>query len=76
MNVTEPATRAGGDTTYVMLTCSGCVWLIRLPLTWLFCYPLKMGVAGVWLANMVSLVARTVFCLARVYGRKWGQKLL
>ena len=76
VNVTEPATRAGGDTKYVMLTCSGCVWLIRLPLTWLFCYPLKMGVAGVWLANMVSLVARTVFCLARVYGRKWGQKPL
>ena len=76
VNVTEPATRAGGDTKYVMLTCTGCVWLIRLPLTWLFCYPLKMGVAGVWLANMVSLVARTVFCLTRVYGRKWGQKPL
>ena len=76
VNVTEPATRAGGDTKYVMLTCTGCVWLIRLPLTWLFCYPLRMGVAGVWLANMVSLVARTAFCLTRVYGRRWGQKPL
>lgn len=76
VNVTEPSTRAGGDTKYVMLTCSACVWLIRLPLTWLFCYRLQLGVAGVWLANILSLVGRTGFCLARVYGRKWGQRLL
>lgn len=74
VNVTEPSTRAGGDTKYVMLTCSACVWLIRLPLTWLFCYRLGMSVAGVWLANIISLVGRTAFCLSRVYGRKWGQR--
>ncbi len=76
VNVTEPSTRAGGDTKYVMLTCSACVWLIRLPLTWLFCYPLKLGVAGVWLANLISLVARTILNLTRIYGRKWGRTLL
>lgn len=76
VNVTEPSTRAGGDTKYVMLTCSACVWLIRLPLTWLFCYPLKLGVAGVWLANLISLVARTILNLTRIYSRKWGRTLL
>lgn len=72
VNATEPAARVGGEGRMVMISCCVCVWLIRLPLTYLFCYPLQMGVVGLFLANAISLAARAVWSFIRIQGSKWG----
>ena len=54
-----------------MISSSCCVWLIRLPLTYLFCYVFHLGVLGIYLANIVNLAARATLGLIRYYKGKW-----
>ncbi len=71
VNVVDPCLRAGGDVKYVMFQTFLGVWLVRLPLTWLFSYVMGMGITGVYLANILSLAFRAAIGLVR-YGReKW-----
>lgn len=74
VNASEPAARVGGMGKGVMLSASLCVWLIRVPLTWLFCYPLNMGVIGVYLANTIACYARMFIAIFMVRTKKWGLK--
>lgn len=76
VNVCEPAARVGGYGKSVMVSCCLCVWLIRLPLTYLFCYPLQMSVTGVYLANAVSLLARALCAMVMIGRKKWGLREL
>ena len=50
------------------------VWGIRLPLTWLLCFKLDMGVLGLFLGNTISLAVRTALALVRFAGNKWMYK--
>ena len=74
VNASEPAARVGGMGKGVMISASACVWLIRVPLTWLFCYPLDMGVTGVYLANTVSCYVRLAVAVFMIRSEKWGKK--
>ena len=73
VNVCEPALRVGGDVRFAMLSISLCVLLIRLPLTYLLCVRLGMGVRGVYYANVLSLGTRFVLSYIRINGNKWGK---
>ena len=55
----------------VMLYTAACVWLVRLPLTWLFCYGLGMGATGMLLANIIALFGRALFGIIRLSNGKW-----
>ena len=70
INGVDPQLRAGGDVTFVMIESLLGVWAIRLPLTWLFCMRLDMGVFGIFLANTVSLYFRAALGLIRLHGHK------
>lgn len=71
VNVVDPCLRGGGDVKFVMLQTFIGVWGVRLPLTWLFGYVLKMGITGVYLANIINMMTRASIGLIR-YGReKW-----
>ena len=59
INALEPAVMASGDTSYAMKSTVTGVWLIRLPLSLLFCMVLGWGVRGVYAANIASFVFRT-----------------
>lgn len=74
INAIDPQLKAGGDATFVMVMTVSAVWLIRLPLTWLFCFKLNMGVFGIYLANTVSLYVRAVLGFIRHCGKKWYVK--
>lgn len=74
VNAAEPAARVGGMGKGVMISCIACVWLLRVPLTWFFCYRLDMGVTGVYLANTVACYARTAVAIFLIYRKSWGTK--
>lgn len=74
INAIDPQLRAGGDVRFVMAVTLSAVWLIRLPLTWLFCFHWELGVLGIFLANGISLWVRAGLGLARWFGKKWMYK--
>lgn len=74
INSIDPQLRAGGDVRYVMYITLSAVWLIRLPLTYLFCFVWRFGVPGIFLANSISLYYRAVLGLLRHRGDKWLTK--
>ncbi len=71
INAIDPGLRAGGDSRFAMIESTLGVWCVRLPLTWLMCYRLNMGAAGVFAANTVSLFVRMTLGLIRFHGRRW-----
>ena len=74
VNVCEPAARVGGEVRFTMLAIVGCVWLIRLPLTYLLAIRLNMGVEGIYAANILSLGTRFLLSFCRIIGSRWGKK--
>lgn len=76
VNSAEPGARVGGEAKAVMISCIANVWLVRLPLTYLFCYPLHMGVMGVFLANSIACLIRAVISILLISGKRWGTKEL
>ena len=74
INAIDPQLRAGGDVKYVMIITLTAVWLIRLPLTWLFSFHFDMGVMGIFLANTISLYYRAILGLVRHRGNQWIKK--
>lgn len=71
LNTLNPQLSAGGDVKSVMYTTLIGVWLIRLPLTWLFCYHWTLGSKGVFLANAIALYARAVINIIRIRQGKY-----
>lgn len=71
LNSNDPVLRTAGDVSYVMRYTIFCVWVIRLPLTYLLAYAFNLGAFGVHLANILSLIVRCVFDLRRIHKGKW-----
>ena len=71
INAIDPQLRAGGDVRYVVVVTLSAVWLIRLPLSYLFCFVMDLGVLGIFLANTISLYYRAVLGFLRHCGVKW-----
>lgn len=74
INANDAQLRAGGDVKYVMIVTLTAVWLICLPLTYLFCFVLNWGVLGIYGANTISLYYRAILGLVRHYGDRWMTK--
>lgn len=74
INAMEPGLRTGGDGKCIMLYTVFGVWAVRVPLTWLLCYRLDMGVPGVYIANIVSLTFRALCSQYRFHSGKWLHK--
>lgn len=74
VNCTDPQLRAGGDVRFVMCSTLIAVWIIRLPLTYLFCFVLDWGEIGIYAANTIALFQRASVGLIRRSGKKWIKK--
>lgn len=74
INTFDPALRAGGDPKFVMCNSILGVWLFRIPLTYLFCYRLNMGVFGIFLANFIALMFRGSVGVIRFQKGNWLHK--
>ena len=75
VNASEPGVRVGGMSKHVAVTCTLCVWLIRVPLTWLFSYKFTLGVPGVFYANTIACYARAVFATLMIHSKSRGRKI-
>jgi len=76
VNASEPAARVGGELKSIMFSSIICVWAVRVPLTWLFCYPMNLGVMGVFLANTLACWPRAIVAFLMIYRKRWGVRKL
>ena len=60
-----------GDTKSVMLIVCGTLWLIRIPLAFIFGISLGFGAIGVWWAMNVSIFVQAVLMSVRFFTKKW-----
>lgn len=67
------ALRGAGDTRSVMLITSLRLWLLFIPLTYLFTIMLGTGVTGVWYAEILSFVVFSLVIYRRFVGMKWAE---
>ena len=76
VNASEPGVRVGGMSKHVAVTCTLCVWVIRVPLTWLFSYRFSLGVPGVFYANTIACYARSILAVWMIHSKRWGRKTI
>lgn len=65
--------RGAGDTVYVAVTSLVSIALIRPILTYIFCYPLGIGVIGAWISLIVDQYTRLGFSAIRFSSGKWSR---
>lgn len=70
-NVYAGSLCVAGAPKFVMYITLICVWLVRLPLTYLFCYVLHLGAMGAQLANMLNLFIRGLGSLIYFNMARW-----
>jgi putative MATE family efflux protein len=63
--------RGAGDTRTVMVNTVLRLWLIFIPLAYVFVINMNTGLAGVWYAEMASFAVFATLLLLRFFGRKW-----
>ncbi len=63
--------RGAGDTTYPFLNTVIALYLVRIPLAYMFAITLDYGLPGIWWAMIISNLAETVFIVIRVARKKW-----
>jgi putative MATE family efflux protein len=65
------ALRGAGDTRYPMAVTGGSIWLIRLPLAYLFALVLGWGLLGAWGAFAIDLSLRGLLNFLRFRSGRW-----
>jgi putative MATE family efflux protein len=63
--------RGAGDTRFPMVATGISVWLVRLPLGWLFGVPLGMGLPGVYISNVLDAGVRAGANYWRFRSGRW-----
>ncbi len=65
------ALRGAGDTRSVMIITVSRLWLIFVPLGYLFVLPMGRGIPGLWYAEIISFVLFGTVLYIRFRNRKW-----
>jgi MATE family multidrug resistance protein len=65
------ALRGAGDTRYPMVITGGSIWLVRLPLAYLFTLVLGGGLLGAWAAMAIDMALRGVLNFLRFRAGHW-----
>lgn len=63
--------RGAGDTRWTMIITTGSVWLLRVPLSYLFGIVFGLGLVGVWLGNALDSLLRGLAVTWRYYSGRW-----
>lgn len=63
--------RGSGDTKFVAYTSFFSIGIVRPGATWLFCYPLGLGLIGAWFAFVTDQLLRFIINYARFLKGKW-----
>lgn len=73
MIVMGGALRGAGDTYKLMVYTIVRLWLLFVPLCYVFTLMLNQGVAGLWQAEILSIFATAMITHARFKSRKWSE---
>jgi putative MATE family efflux protein len=73
MMVLSGALRGAGDTRFTLVSTAGGVWLVRLPLAYLFVGPLGLGLVGAWYAMLLELGLRALVFTLRFRSGAWAR---
>ena len=73
MMVLSGALRGAGDTRFTLIGTAGGVWLIRLPLAYLFVGPMGLGLIGAWYALLIELGLRALAFALRFRSGAWAR---
>ncbi|MGM0444918.1 MAG: MATE family efflux transporter [Bacillota bacterium] len=73
MIIMAGALRGTGDTKGVMIITAMRLWLVFVPLTYLFTIYLNQGVTGVWYAEITSFVVFSIVIYKRFYAMEWTE---
>ncbi len=63
--------RGVGDTKWIFAITVGSIYVLRLPLAWILGVSMGYGLAGIWWALSLELVARGVLFLLRFQSSAW-----
>jgi len=63
--------RGAGDTRFPMIITGASIWLIRLPLAYLFAIVLGWGLTGAWGALILDMSVRGIANFIRFRGGRW-----
>lgn len=65
------ALRVAGDAKYVARTSLICITFVRTSVAWFLCYPMKMGVMGIWFGFFFDQYLRLFLNMTRFSSGKW-----
>lgn len=65
------ALQGAGDTRGTFKIVGVCMWLVRLPLAWLFALALHYGASGVWMAMVISMCIQGILMVIRFRRGAW-----
>ena len=65
------ALRGAGDAKYVAFVALITVGILRPGLSWLFAYPMGLGLIGIWFGFLTDQVIRLALNITRFYKAKW-----
>lgn len=65
------ALRGAGDTRFPMFIMLGCIWLVMVPLVYVFGEVLEFGLYGAWTAGSLAIVLMGLCYFARFKTGKW-----
>ncbi|MBI4763070.1 MAG: MATE family efflux transporter [Deltaproteobacteria bacterium] len=63
--------RGAGDTRWVLLIMTGCIWALRLPLAYLLAITFRLGPVGAWSAAVLDINVRGFFLWWRFSKGGW-----
>ncbi|HTZ18406.1 MAG TPA: MATE family efflux transporter [Dissulfurispiraceae bacterium] len=68
--------QGAGDTRGTMWVVGTAMWVIRLPLAYIFALVMGFGATGVWIAMVISMVIQGILMARRFQGGKWKEQVL
>ena len=63
--------RGGGDTRFLLLADSSCVWFISLPLGALAAFVWHMSPFWIYILMKIDYIIKTIWCVFRLVHKKW-----
>ena len=69
--ITSGSLRGAGDTKFTAIVSLVSIAIVRPSLTYLFCYPLNLGLDGAWYSLVIDQFTRLLLVMLRFHQGKW-----
>ncbi len=70
-NVLPNVLRSAGDSAFTSVAGLLCMWAARVGVAWVLCFPLSLGIYGLWVSLLLEWLVRSVLFSLRFRGHAW-----